>query len=108
MKLRTVPCVIAEDLTEQEARAYRLADNKTRELSEWNFEVLEYEYARLAEKGFDLDGFGFDLDVDEIHEKENEVKEQVINDGEEINIDDYDDDAFDYCCPKCGMRFNRK
>ncbi len=44
LKMETVPCVIADNLTEDEVRAYRLVDNKSRELSEWNFDRLEYEY----------------------------------------------------------------
>lgn len=59
---QVVPCVIADDLTEDEIRAYRLADNKTAELAGWDFDKLDAELEELAATGFDMDAFGFDLD----------------------------------------------
>lgn len=56
----TAPCVIADDLTEDEIRAYRLADNKTAELAGWDFDKLDAELEALAENGFDMEAFGFD------------------------------------------------
>ena len=39
--LQTVPCVIADDLTPEQVKAFRLVDNKTSELSGWDFEKLD-------------------------------------------------------------------
>lgn len=55
--LKTVPCIVADDLTEEQTKAFRLADNKTSELAEWDFEKLEEE---LAELEIDMKQFGFD------------------------------------------------
>lgn len=55
-----VPCKRAEDLTEEEIKAYRLADNKTSELAGWNFEKLEQELDELAD--FNMEDFGFAAD----------------------------------------------
>ena len=55
--LHAVPCVIADDLTEDEIRAYRLADNKTAELAGWDFDKLDAELEQLAE--MDMEAFGF-------------------------------------------------
>ena len=107
LNMETVPCVIADNLTEDEVRAYRLVDNKSRELSEWNFDRLEYEYTRLAESGVNLEEFGFNINTEEVVEKENATKEQGINDCEEFDLDDFDDEQFEYCCPNCGMRFSQ-
>ena len=52
---KTVPCVVADDLTPEEIKEYRLVDNKTNEIAEWDFEKLD---AELAELDFDYD-FGF-------------------------------------------------
>lgn len=52
-----VPCVIADDLTPEEAAAFRLVDNRTSELSFWDFAKLNDELAALA--GMDLSPFGF-------------------------------------------------
>ena len=56
--LESVPVVRADDLTEEQIRALRLADNKTNE-SEWDFAELEAELAEL-EMDFDMSDFGFE------------------------------------------------
>ena len=55
--LSTVPVIRADDLTEEQVRAFRLADNKTSELAEWDFSKLE---AELEEIEMDMAAFGFD------------------------------------------------
>ena len=57
--LAEAPCVVASDLTPEQVKAYRLADNKTGELAEWDFSALEMELAEL--EGFDMEAFGFDM-----------------------------------------------
>ena len=56
--LKKVPVHVAE-LTPDEARAYRLADNRTHEDSEWNEELLVAELVAMKESGIDLEGTGF-------------------------------------------------
>lgn len=56
--LDEVPCVRADDLSEAQIRALRLADNKTNE-SEWDLSALENELAELV-LDFDMSDFGFD------------------------------------------------
>lgn len=78
--LETVPCVIADDLSPEQVRAYRLADNKVGELAEWDEDKLADEYARI--ENIDLGLFGFEdverKDVSEFFEdaepKEKEPK----------------------------------
>jgi DNA modification methylase len=60
--LKTVPVHVARGLTEAQAKAYRLADNKTAELAEWDEEQLRQELAELKEMDFDLDLLGFSID----------------------------------------------
>ena len=57
-----VPVVIADDLTEDQIKAFRLADNKVSEFSEWDFDLLS---AELDELDMDMDDFGFDEIGDE-------------------------------------------
>lgn len=45
--LKTVPCIVADDLTPEQVKAFRLADNKTNELAEWDFAKLELELSEL-------------------------------------------------------------
>lgn len=61
LMLDSVPVVYADNLTEEEVNALRLADNKTNE-SPWDFSKLEEELAQLAIDGFDMEQFGFDAD----------------------------------------------
>ena len=55
--LKTVPVVVADNLTEEQAKAYRLADNKTNELAEWNDDLLENELGSIDD--IDMSDFGF-------------------------------------------------
>ena len=55
--MKKVPCIIADDLTPEQIKAFRVADNKVSELAEWDFEKLEQELAGLS---FDMERFGFD------------------------------------------------
>lgn len=57
LEMATIPCVIADDLTEEEIRAYRLADNKTVELSEWDFAVLDEELSGIINIDMSIMGF---------------------------------------------------
>ena len=58
--LAKVPVHVATDLSAEQVRAYRLADNKTGELATWDFEILPIELAALQEAGYDLDVLAFD------------------------------------------------
>lgn len=55
--LREVPVIVADDLDEDQAKAYRLADNKAGEESEWIIPMLEVE---LSEIEMDMEPFGFE------------------------------------------------
>ena len=51
-----VPCILADDLTPEQVKAYRLADNKVAELASWDFEILESELLDIED--IDMDMFG--------------------------------------------------
>jgi site-specific DNA-methyltransferase (adenine-specific) len=59
LKLHTVPVVVAESLSEEQAKAYRLADNKTGELADWDMGLLDDELNAIDD--IDMTDFGFDL-----------------------------------------------
>ena len=58
--LLKVPVHVATDLTPEQVRAYRIADNQTASIAEWDVEALSAELAELAKIDFDLDSLGFD------------------------------------------------
>lgn len=60
--IEKVPVHVAKDLTPEQIRGYRIADNKTNELAEWDFEILPIELSQLRADGFDLESIGFDSD----------------------------------------------
>jgi DNA modification methylase len=60
--LARVPVHVATDLTPQQVKAYRLADNRTAQETSWDPELLPLEVAELADLGYDLDLLGFDSD----------------------------------------------
>ena len=57
-----VPVVVISDLTRNQVRAYRIADNKLAQLAPWLDDVLELEFKALDEAGFNLDLTGFGID----------------------------------------------
>ncbi len=74
-KNKPVPCVVTDDLTEEEIKEYRLADNKLNE-SGWDIELLDVE---LEDIEFDMSEFGFELPEEE--------KEIVEDEAPEVNED---------------------
>lgn len=63
--LEEVPCIIADDLTPEQVKAFRLADNKVGELAFWDFELLNLELEELKNINFDMEQFGFEIDLQE-------------------------------------------
>lgn len=74
--LKQVPIVVAENLTDEQANAYRLADNKTGELADWDFDLLDDELADI--NNIDMSDFGFSLDDsdDDKEAKEDDFDEE--------------------------------
>ncbi|HOT74019.1 MAG TPA: DNA modification methylase [Anaerohalosphaeraceae bacterium] len=58
--LDKVPVYVAKELTPEQTKAYRIADNKTADLSDWNYELLTLELAELMKTGFDMSLLAFD------------------------------------------------
>lgn len=73
---KSVPCIIADDLTDEQIKAFRLADNKVSEKAEWDFDMLNTELDDIID--FDMELFGFEDalqdDAEEVVEDEFEVE----------------------------------
>lgn len=97
--LKTVPVHVATDLTPKQARAYRLADNRTAENAEWDVDLLPIELGELRDDGFDLKLVGF---------SDKELAEYLRE--FDTDLDDGDADAEEPAdtirCPKCGHEFS--
>lgn len=77
--LDEVPVIVADDLTPEQIKAFRLADNKVGEIAEWDDSMLLSELEELAELEFDMTQFGFD-DLDFVDETAEIVEDEF--DGE--------------------------
>ena len=92
--LENVPVIYADDLTDEQVKAFRLADNKTGELATWDFDRLEQELEKLDN----------DLFLAELFPMGSDPVQK--NNGKEIDLSEYDDNEFRYECQHCGFRFN--
>ena len=72
--LETVPCIMADDLNEEQIKAFRLADNKTAEMAGWDFDLLELEFNDIDPDLFDMADFGFFQD--DIEERQATAEEE--------------------------------
>ena len=88
LDMKEVPVIYADDLTEEQIKAFRLADNKVAEKSMWDYTKLDEELDSILD--IDMSMFDFDINTDDLeldYDNENEV--------EDINKK--------LCrCPKCG------
>lgn len=82
LKLRSVPCVCVDDLTDEQVKALRIVDNKTNE-SPWDFGFLADELDDLDLGDFDFD-FGIDTDVEEQAEIVEDEAPEVDEESEPI------------------------
>lgn len=60
LNMSEVPVLVADDLTDEKVKAYRLADNKTAEFAEWDADLLNFELDGIID--IDMSDFGFDVD----------------------------------------------
>lgn len=88
--LKKVPCIIADDLTAEKVKAFRLADNKVSEYSSWDQDKLYKELMELKVVDFDTEKFGFETknidvsgaDLDEIMKQfEGQSKLEIVDDN---------------------------
>ena len=81
LKLKEVPCIMADDLTDEQVRAFRIADNKVSEYAEWDMDLLKEEIAALEDINFADFGFETDMpkDADEVQDDNFDIDEAVDN-----------------------------
>ena len=80
LELKEVPVIVANDLTDEQIKAFRIADNKTGELADWNMELLGAELQDIAD--FNFEDFGF-----------NELELMMLT--EDIEPEEFDKDMVD-------------
>lgn len=73
--MEKVPCIVADDLSEEQIQAFRLADNKVSEFAEWDEELLAIELSEIVD--IDMTDFGFSFDIDEDPEEDDKYTTEV-------------------------------
>ena len=84
--LKTVPCIIADDLTDEQVKAFRLADNKVAEKAEWDFDLLAEELEELFD--FDMAVYGFgeeNATQDDWFSRQDRFDNNTENESDEYN-----------------------
>lgn len=102
--MEKVPCILADDLTDEQIKAFRLADNKVAEYSKWDDEKLMQELEEL--ENIDMSLYGFDELEAEADELINIVEDDIVEEVEEPRAklgDLYILGRWVYC-KKCGKR----
>lgn len=90
--LKELPCIKADDLSDDQIKAFRIADNKVAEVAEWDFEKLQIELEDIA---LDMSSFGFELDFfDDVEVEDND--EGWYGDERERTNKAYNLDLIDY------------
>lgn len=87
--LEKVPVIIADDLTDEQVRAFRLADNKVGEIAEWDSDKLTLELMNLDEEYMAKFGFEFEFE-DEAETEEQKNKEKRIKELELKSFEHHD------------------
>lgn len=88
--MQSVPCIVADDLTPEQVKAFRLADNKTAEFAAWDSELLLQELDELST--IDMSLFGFSEDA---------IPDFGFGEGE----GDQEGEPKTMTCPKCGFEW---
>lgn len=86
--IETVPCVFIEGLTDEQRRAYILADNRLGELGEWDMELVLDELAELDDLGFDVELTGFEMPEELPEVIEDDFDESAIPDEPRTKMGD--------------------
>lgn len=103
LKLKEVPTITIGNLTDQQKKAYIIADNQLTLNSNWNEDLLKSQLSFLTENNFDLNLLGF----------EDAQLDNYFKEIEEIDLTD-DFKEFDeeietqHQCPKCGFKWSGK
>lgn len=84
--LREVPCIVGDHLSEEQVKAFRLADNRVAEIATWDDDLLKEEMKNVLD--MDLDIYGFDIgNIEDIMQEETGIKTHK--------------------CPKCGAEWTQ-
>lgn len=104
LKMKEVPCVCVDELSEEQVKALRIVDNKTNE-SPWDMEMLAEELPEISLDGFDM-SFGINnysnADLDSFFKDAESADDEKAGKKTETAEENHDGEV---CCPHCGEWF---
>ena len=100
--MEEVPCIRLDHLSDEQRRAYALAHNKTAEMSEWDFDLLDSELDEILD--IDMSEFGFELDEEEEAQEIEEDEVPEIPEEPKAKVGDLWILGRWVYCKKCGKR----
>jgi len=104
--MKTVPVVLADDWTEAQVKAFRIAVNKSAELADWDNAMLRLELEELNGMDFDLRLTGFEpLELEDVLFPDAELDGGKGEDEAEEFKEYGDDIETSHKCPKCGYEW---
>lgn len=90
LNLKKVPCIRANDLTKDQVKAFRLADNKVSELATWDMGKLEIELGMIQ---LDMEEFGFEIELDDSGWGDSFYGDERLRTDKAYNLDLVDHEA---------------
>jgi len=102
--MKQIPVILADEWTEAQVKAFRLAVNKAAEWASWDDELLKLELEDLRDMSYDLELTGFD--AKELGNIWLLADEKAEEGAKEIDVDDFSDEEFKHECPRCKFKFN--
>lgn len=104
LELKQVPVIRVDDLTPEQIKAYRIADNRISEYATWNNELLAIELSELQDLDFDLELTGFEeWEIDNLL---NPVSDEDLQDFF-VEKEDKPKEPKMVTCPHCGESFEQ-
>lgn len=93
LRIKDIPCIIADDLSEEQVKAFRLADNKVAEKSMWDYSKLDEELDNIL--NIDMSKFDFSINTDNVNLEEF---------FEENTNEEKKEETKTIVCPHCGEK----
>lgn len=106
--IEEIPCIMADDLTDEQIKAFRLADNKVGEIADWDFDALDIELdnidLNMSDFGFNDTDFGVNIDEELLHSEEYSRVHFLISFGAD---NQNDIEAFEEYLKKEGFNYEK-
>ena len=102
LNIEKVPCIVARGWSEEQKKAYCIADNKLTENSKWKYDLLKLNVEYLEDADFDLKLLGFDeFELSGLLEEDTPKARQTTD---EVNLDTLQGK---HKCPRCGFEYDQ-